>query len=128
MSLWDRLPPEMHEHVLKYAIKESPLKALHKEIKKYYFNPAFNFDTETWPAPRTAGRAGENINIEIRKDQYGCKRAFRKIYYANDGMLMSKYDNFIVDITQQYYPKCYMFIDWHTNKKQQQCPRKTCNK
>ena len=83
-SLWDRLPPEIQEQILWQAVylhaSENPLKVCHQQIVvgyRYDNNQDFN-----WPMPSRMKRCSEQGEpVHMRKDQFGCERYYRGVYY-----------------------------------------------
>lgn len=76
MNLWDWLPLEIQEHILKFAIKQSPLKICHTEIKKrYYYNKG-----NTWPLPNKGREQEHDIIIQIKYNNDGLIKYKRSIY------------------------------------------------
>ena len=117
-SLWDLLPPEMEEHVLKYVkFVNSPMqqnKELHHIIHKYKktkHNDRYDIDA-SWPFPKW-GRLYENSDgsIRFKKDIYGCIRCYRCVFYYNGFEIVRYLNNngviYSLDITQAKLPSCY---------------------
>lgn len=111
MSLWDCLPPEMQEYVLKFAILKSPLTSLHDDIKRYYYNPKLDF--KTWPMPcnesnKTVKRRMLETNmVEKRRNQFGCARYYRNIWRHNSETVVVRY---VLDVTQMHLKKQYIYL------------------
>lgn len=89
-SLWDWLPLEIQEHVLKFAIKESLLKPLHPEIREYYFDPLFHQDSWVLPLTKLNHRPRDTPIFQKRKDKCGCERTYRPIFNGHSKVLTKK--------------------------------------
>lgn len=82
MSLWDILPPEMQQHVLKFAIKQSPLVDIHDEIRKFYWEgPSFD-----WPMPRLRRLSEYNVVLKQHVNEFGITRYLRPIFRGSCGL------------------------------------------
>lgn len=105
MSLWDLLPPELHEHIFKYTGRKSPLKPCFEDIKRFYYDPKVDYNT--WPMPGCLERLHEqNVHVKSTRDKFGCIRYYRKIYSS----VFKSLDRFtFVDITQAEIPDYYTF-------------------
>lgn len=87
-SLWNYLPPELHEHILKFTVRIKVYKPsyqkLHKEIKaNYYYDP--DIHVNTWAAPSISFIRLYETGKFVKKiiDKYGCERYYRSIYRNN---------------------------------------------
>lgn len=108
-SLWDKLPPEIQEHVFGFLtyVGKTRLSPCHQYIQEYYYDPTEA--TVTWPLPspflNTVRSVERGVPIFIHIDQYGCTRYFRPIFRS--GILVVGGEQ-RVDITQAEIPSYYV--------------------
>lgn len=121
MSLWDRLPPEIQEYILRFATyigaAQCPLKPCHKDILCFCFHDDDNLVltvSNTWPMPHRKPFMYTNMcqthfnrtyecqtTVKVKKDKFGCLRYYRRVYYrVYDDDVIDSSKTYCLDVTQ----------------------------